>query len=169
MWLSCQEIFEVSGASKKFSFAADFSENPVSATVAFRGPVQIDGEVANRAGIVTLDYTARFTMSLCCDRCLKPFSRDESLHFTHGLVTALEHDADDAYFLVVPDMRVDLAETAWTDILLELPAKVLCREDCKGLCPVCGQDWNLGGCSCDKKEIDPRWKALDGFFSSSDE
>lgn len=164
MWISCQEIFELSGASRSFAFALDFSDQPVD----FHSPVQIDGEIVNQAGIVTLDYTARFTLALSCDRCLKPFTRDYSFHFTHGLVTRLEGDADDAYFLVIPDMRLDLAETARTDILLELPAKFLCTEDCKGLCPTCGQDLNLGGCSCEKKEIDPRWKALDSFFSPSE-
>ncbi|RKY75804.1 DUF177 domain-containing protein, partial [candidate division KSB1 bacterium] len=43
---------------------------------------------------------------------------------------------------------------------LEVPAKKLCMEDCKGLCPVCGKNLNTGSCSCVKDEIDPRWQGL---------
>ena len=49
--------------------------------------------------------------------------------------------------------------------MLELPTKVLCKEDCKGLCPKCGKDLNLGSCDCKTKDIDPRWQALSDLFS----
>ena len=58
---------------------------------------------------------------------------------------------------------MDLDELVRADLLLELPTKVLCREDCKGLCPKCGKDLNFGPCDC-KKEIDPRWQALSDLF-----
>mgnify|MGYP001091754997 FL=1 len=55
---------------------------------------------------------------------------------------------------------LDLEELARTDILLELPTKVLCSEDCKGLCSQCGKNLNEGECSCEKKQIDPRLAIL---------
>ena len=47
---------------------------------------------------------------------------------------------------------------------LEFPRKILCREDCRGLCPHCGHDLNLGPCDC-KPEIDPRWEPLQAILA----
>ena len=78
--------------------------------------------------------------------------------FEHILVQKLNTDNDD--YLVCADSVLDLEELARTDILLELPTKVLCSEDCKGLCSQCGKNLNEGECSCEKKQIDPRLAIL---------
>jgi uncharacterized protein len=56
---------------------------------------------------------------------------------------------------------VDLTEQVREDIILELPQRALCREDCRGLCPQCGQDLNEGACRCAPAECDAHWQALD--------
>jgi uncharacterized protein len=58
---------------------------------------------------------------------------------------------------------IDVDEIVKEQILLEVPARTLCREDCKGICPECGIDRNTGECDCTPKEIDPRWAALKSF------
>lgn len=50
-------------------------------------------------------------------------------------------------------------------VLLSLPARTLCREDCKGLCPRCGRDLNSETCACDSAPADPRWSALSDLAS----
>jgi uncharacterized protein len=50
-------------------------------------------------------------------------------------------------------------------VLLSLPARTLCREDCKGLCPRCGRNLNSESCTCDPAPVDPRWSALSGLAS----
>ncbi len=50
-------------------------------------------------------------------------------------------------------------------VLLSLPARILCKPDCKGLCPRCGKNRNLEPCSCDEGPSDPRWEALSGLRS----
>ena len=50
------------------------------------------------------------------------------------------------------------------DLLLELPSKMLCQEDCRGLCPICGKDLNEGPCGCEHDTTDPRWDALKSLF-----
>jgi len=68
--------------------------------------------------------------------------------------------------LVTPDGAayegdaVDLDELVREQILLALPSRRLCREECKGLCPTCGADLNAGRCACEQREVDPRWSAL---------
>ncbi len=68
-----------------------------------------------------------------------------------------DEDLDSAY---VEDLRLDLA--GWTrDAIAEaVPAMILCREDCAGLCPTCGADLNAGDCGCVTVATDPRWDAL---------
>ena len=55
---------------------------------------------------------------------------------------------------------IDVDEIVKEQILLTLPTRALCREDCKGFCPTCGADKNSGECSCLEIEIDPRWAGL---------
>ena len=55
---------------------------------------------------------------------------------------------------------MDLSEIVINNILIGMPLKSLCRENCKGLCPKCGKDLNLGDCDCPKKEIDSRFAVL---------
>ncbi|MGB9809870.1 MAG: YceD family protein, partial [Caldanaerobacter sp.] len=45
-------------------------------------------------------------------------------------------------------------------VILSLPMKFLCKEDCKGLCPICGTNLNYGSCSCKREDIDPRLEVL---------
>jgi uncharacterized metal-binding protein YceD (DUF177 family) len=62
---------------------------------------------------------------------------------------------------VPPDVdRVDVTEELRQTLLLALPIKPLCEDDCRGLCPRCGINLNTGSCDCRQKTIDPRWSGL---------
>ena len=56
-----------------------------------------------------------------------------------------------------------LEDVVREQVLLTLPGRALCREDCKGLCPHCGADRNAGDCGCGETAVDPRWHALAGI------
>lgn len=68
-------------------------------------------------------------------------------------------DHDDAF--PIDGDQIDLVPAVREAVLLELPDDVLCRDDCAGICPVCGTDRNLGSCECDTTVRDERWAALD--------
>ncbi len=72
----------------------------------------------------------------------------------------VELQKDDLIRSVYEGDAVDLDELVREQILLALPTRTLCREECKGLCPECGANLNAGECDCAQKEIDPRWAAL---------
>lgn len=61
---------------------------------------------------------------------------------------------------------LNLAEVGWEQFMLAQPAMPLCREDCKGLCPQCGMNLNMGECDCQKDKTDPRMAPLAGFKAS---
>ena len=98
-----------------------------------------------------------------CRRCLGParVKVDEELHLLFADATDEESDDSDVYMLEPRATTVDLRPALREQWLLAVPGLALCREDCKGLCPRCGADLNLGPCNCEP-DVDPRWAALKG-------
>ena len=158
MKLNLRQLFEIIGERKEFRCSFDFSGEGLYGGFPFQTPVDCSGEIENRDGVVRLVFCVKFVLNLVCDRCLKSFQREETLEFEHILVQKLNSANDD--YLVCADSVLDLEDLARTDILLELPTKVLCSEDCKGLCSQCGKNLNEGSCNCETKQIDPRLAVL---------
>ena len=75
------------------------------------------------------------------------------------LVSKLENGENDEIILL-QDFKLDLYELCFTEVVLAMPSKHLCKEDCKGLCPECGKDLNDGPCGCATTSGDPRMAAL---------
>ena len=101
-----------------------------------------------------------YTLTMPCDRCFETVSRTFTPCFSHTLVQELSSQEEDGDWILVPDGKLDLDGLLQEDILLDLPVKFLCREDCKGLCPTCGQNLNEGSCGCTQREVDPRLAVL---------
>ena len=79
---------------------------------------------------------------------------------TYEATNQVELNESDMQLSVFDGEAIDLDDLVREQILLTLPSRVLCEDDCKGLCPVCGSDRNIVSCQCETNEIDPRWKAL---------
>ena len=73
-------------------------------------------------------------------------------------VELIDEENDD--YIETPDYQLELDDLAISDILLELPSKFLCNDDCKGLCQNCGKNLNKGECDCSKSNVDPRLDIL---------
>ena len=109
---------------------------------------------------------------LTCDRCLERYdavleTRYEEEYRPRPAGAAAEAEPDDAGETRVAyydDHRVDLREGVRQNLLLAMPAKQLCREDCRGLCPRCGRNLNEGPCDCPAEEGDPRLAALEEWL-----
>ena len=72
----------------------------------------------------------------------------------------LENGEDADELIPVPEEKLDLEGLVLEDVLLDMPGQFLCKEDCKGMCPQCGKNWNEGPCGCYKPETDPRLEVL---------
>ena len=107
-----------------------------------------------------------------CSRCLDKFDYclEDSFHeeFTHlpgpapeskELIGGLELEKGERY--AFRGETLDLSEYFRQLFFMSQPLKILCREDCQGLCPLCGVNRNREQCSCRRDEIDPRWAALE--------
>ncbi len=99
-------------------------------------------------------------VKLECVRCLEPFAYRLSFSLTDRFLPASEAAHDEDAFPISNDNSVDLSEPLREIILLSLPMHAVCRPDCRGLCPQCGQNLNFGQCDCQKEEIDPRLAIL---------
>lgn len=130
----------------------------------FCGPVKVTGEIVNMDGYIRLTAEALAEYDAKCARCLKPVhgKMDVSLERTlvgqGELVNTPEEEADD--YLEIIDGELDIEPCIAEELVMALPSRSLCSEDCKGLCPKCGKDLNEGECHCETKEIDPRLAVL---------
>jgi uncharacterized protein len=76
-------------------------------------------------------------------------------------------DAPEDALTIGEDIHIDLAPLVRENMLLSKPIRIVCRPDCKGLCPTCGQNWNEGPCDCQEEKADPRWTALEQLKKDS--
>ena len=159
MVLDLKEVFERDGAAKTVSYELAISDIELDGGHPFSSPVQVTATASNKTDIVRLNINADFEYDRPCDRCMKPLVTDMNYSFEHRLIASLCGD-DDGDYIETPDYSLELDELVISDILLELPLKFLCSDDCKGLCPKCGTDLNTSRCSCDNRVIDPRLEAL---------
>ncbi len=106
-----------------------------------------------------LDAVITYEYSAPCDRCGTETKRAHTLRLNKSLAVSIEGEESDS-ILTVPDMKLDLDELLYSEVIVNLPMKHLCKEDCKGICPKCGKNLNEGKCGCPEKEIDPRLSAL---------
>jgi len=120
---------------------------------------------------VLVEGTIRTTVSLNCSRCLKPVSYPVETRFREEYNPAEDVDKEEEQELSERELdlsyysndELDISELIREQVLLSVPMKVLCRADCKGICPKCGKDLNEGDCGCKTDEVDPRLAPLGKF------
>lgn len=131
-----------------------------------RGPREIVSDIRVRA-----HYEGRFEVP--CARCLEVvgynLADDFDLIFrpTGADTVSAEHA------ITTPETEIgyyrggglELEDVLREQVLLALPARTLCRQDCKGFCPRCGTNLNAAACTCDETKSDPRWTALSDLRS----
>ena len=160
MKISILQVVATLNAEEEISVVSDldtFSYQGVSYPIAESKPFQLRlANVDNKKLKISGDTDVVLVLS--CDRCLKevPMTFDlrieRELSISDGQVVS--EDAEEIPFLDETELDVD--RLIYDEILVNWPTKVLCQEDCKGLCPVCGQNLNERDCGCDRQVVDPR-------------
>lgn len=126
----------------------------------FPSPMKAEGEITNTAGYMRLTLTMTVDYHSFCARCLEPVSGTFSLSLEKTvapkklLVDVTEDRLDD--YVIINDGFIDLNEPIRDQLEIEFPYRFLCKEDCAGLCPVCGVNLNKEKCGCKLKGTDPR-------------
>lgn len=149
---------------KKNSAELDFEDDEM-----FSNPVKVASNVDKRKKEVVVFSRAKTSANYVCDRCLRPFSRPIDERFT-VLFTAdqtyLDSSDNELVQLISAHTReIDLSAGVRESLLLAVPMKHLCLENCKGLCPTCGVNLNEESCGCVQEATDPRWADLKKLIS----
>lgn len=128
--------------------------------------VEVKGKAFQRVGVVYLSLTVDFDFRGVCDRCADTVEKRYSFNIEKIVVQKMENENDDyENYIVVENNILNLDDLIDEEIQLFLPAKMLCKEDCKGLCQRCGKNLNYEQCKCER-EIDPRLAALSDLLIS---
>ena len=138
--------------------------------VSFPEKARVRGQLTDNAGYMRLCLTTEISYEGECARCLAPVSGVFSLDFERTVAPEgvlsdeqIEQNVDE--YVILSGNELDVDEQLREELVLSFPQKLLCDEDCEGLCPKCGKRRADGPCGCPEKEIDPRLAVLKNFFS----
>ena len=160
MLLGLSKIIDSPGATIPFSTSVDLSDLRYGNSFPVTEPVTAEGQVRNTAGVLVMTGCIQTTIHGTCDRCAASFDREVELPIDVVLVTELANEEnEDEWVFPLEGDSADLDDIVRTVFVLNLDSKLLCKEDCQGLCCRCGKNLNDGPCSC-QKELDPRFAAL---------
>ena len=118
---------------------------------------------------IRIELVGAVALAVPCDRCLKEVSVpvDISMSAEFDFSGSNEEsvlDLNETNY--IDGYELDVDKLVYEEILLGFPMKVLCKEDCKGICKVCGADLNEGECDCDRTELDPRMSVIRDIFNN---
>ncbi len=139
------------------------------------GPVTLAFDIFKDKAQFRLVGRVRTVLELPCDRCLEPFTLPVDAAFDlryqpHADNTGegeREIEEDDLSTAFYDNQTIDLGQLMREQFYLSVPMKPLCREDCRGLCAICGTNLNRGACDCKREWEDPRLAALKALKNRS--
>ena len=130
--------------------------------ISFVDPVSVDLSLTGSGSSVIAEGTVTGRLRLRCVRCLELFDHEINAPFRETY-TRLTTEGLDEEILYSGD-NINLEPEVLKVIILSLPMKPVCREDCRGLCPHCGCNLNISRCGCTGEDTDPRFDALRDLF-----
>lgn len=132
-----------------------------------KSPVILD--ITNTGSqVIKIEGSCQVSAKIPCGRCL------EEVEVSFPLLISREADMKRLDGERVPELdegnfitgsELDVEQLAYNELLVQWPIRVLCKEDCKGLCSRCGANLNRGECGCDRANLDPRMAAISDIFS----
>lgn len=140
-----------------------------------KNDITFDIVLLKKGSEVTLTGTAGFTLTLQCSRCLENFTTQKQEDLSAHFVKRETYVSKQKEKLMESDITIenydkdiiDLTQIIYDAINLAIPMKPLCKEDCKGLCPICGTNLNKETCNCQREKTDPRWEPLKKLINKS--
>ena len=122
--------------------------------------------------MLSIQGKGEITLSIPCARCLEPVEYPYSLDFEREVDMKLteeerERQLEETNFIEGEQLNPDVL--ARNELLIHWPMRVLCKEDCKGICSCCGANRNHTPCDCDRDQGDPRMAAIRDIFSKCKE
>lgn len=133
-------------------------------------PVRVAASITNTGDYLLAKGMIYADLTLVCSRCLDKFSyhlkADFEEKYSDRQPGSVDGEEDINYF---EGDSIDLTDDIIANILLSLPMKYICSENCKGLCPHCGKNLNTGECNCTEEDLDPRLEILKNLLKDNKE
>ncbi|MCX7842697.1 MAG: DUF177 domain-containing protein [Clostridia bacterium] len=163
MKVDISQIAKVEGASLDISFCEEMNDlKQVAEGFCFTTPVSFEGRIVNTGGVLKLEGNLGLGYVSKCGRCLKDIPEHMELDIREDFVQS-DKTAEDAYTYTGNHVFIDKALK--DNVILNLPVRRICSDDCKGLCNICGTDLNIVSCDCTQETINPQMEALKKFFN----
>ena len=169
MLINLTDYFEVTGKSVNLSVPFEteiYNDGFKDMLIVKKSDIKLN--ITNIGdGKLEIKGNLNVTLKSQCDRCLEDVDIDVPVEFEVDVVKPdgyHEYDEEEQSFL--KGYELDCEALIDNEMIMSLPMKVLCREDCKGLCPVCGKNLNDGECGCDTFVPDPRMAAISDIFNA---
>lgn len=177
MKINISEILANPSVTKEFKVEPSFDELLLSHAaypVIYKEPFILT--VSSSSGRLNIEGRTEIKLEMPCDRCLEPMEIPFDIQIDASINKDQLSDGDSSLpdgdseiddvdeFSFLDGCILDVDKLVSDEIVVALPTKVLCKEDCKGLCAVCGKNLNHGSCSCDRSVGDPRMAAIRDIF-----
>ena len=135
------------------------------------GEIDWRGEIRRDSPGFWLEGRLTYSQTLACSRCLAPIVQPIESRFEFALrvgaaepmVGEVELTESDLSTVYLENEQFDTEPILLEQLQLNIPMRLVCRDDCAGLCPTCGVNRNTESCTCESDEVDPRWEALKGW------
>ena len=157
-----QQLLAEGGKSIDFGFDLPLAPTDDIAS----GVATVKGDIRNHGGYLELSAVTKVTATALCARCGEGFPFTAEFSTVRPVAKTLTDTENDDYIIANEDGFIDLSDVFGEELLLELPAKYLCSEGCKGLCVKCGANLNKKPCGCTTKEIYPRLEVLKALLKN---
>ncbi len=158
--VNVETIKDSKGNTLLFQKEADLSNTDIE-EISFAGPVNVKIEFTSSGKIIEAEGTIEAAIQRPCDRCLRraeflveaPF---KETYFPAGTTQDILKDE----WISFKNEVIDIEPEVLKSLIMAMPMKILCDQNCRGLCPSCGQNLNTGKCACSHEDIDPRLAEL---------
>ena len=155
------------GEITRMDISYELTPEPVF-DVTFPENAHVEGTLTDDAGYMRLHLTATLPYRGQCARCLTPVEGVFTLDFertvaAEGTISEEQLEENIDSYVMIRDGKLDVDEPLREELLICFPMRLLCDEDCEGLCPKCGKPKREGDCGCPTKEIDPRLAVLQNW------
>lgn len=133
--------------------------------------IRVEGNIIDTAGYMRMTLSVEFDYSGECARCLEKVDDSFKTEFVRTVVddgTLTDEQLNDNIdeYAIISDGFLDVDEQLCEAIIFDFPSKLLCSDDCLGLCQKCGKPKKNGDCGCDFHESNPRWAKLKDFLNN---
>ncbi|ADQ40747.1 protein of unknown function DUF177 [Caldicellulosiruptor acetigenus I77R1B] len=158
---------KTNGDSEEFEFCESWEKLEFRGDILFFvEPVYFYGIATKKGNLIEVSGNVKTKLKTICYRCTDDAYVEVDVPFYEEYSN--REDTTDDEVIRFEDDVIEFDDNIVATIVLYLPMKYLCREDCKGLCPVCGTNLNVSSCSCEKDDIDPRLSVLKTLINQLD-